>query len=308
MQSRPTHQFLRSGAGPTPCGTAGPVDERGPLRSGPDAGCDNPPMRHPFADPAEPVLAGAPNFRCVAPLPAADGRRLRPRRVFRSDALHRLTDQDLATLARLEIGTVLDLRREDERASMPTRWPDATPRETLTFDVMPDLQAVRAGGWRVQLGAADFDAEGAHRWMVDTYARMPGALGGAVREAAGRLAGATPAHLLVHCTAGKDRTGFVVAMLLAALGVPREAIVDDYLESGRRQPPEVLAQRLLAMSAMRPTARERGAIETIASVRPEFLDTALRVAERDHGSIHGYLDACGVDAALRAALADRLLD
>jgi protein-tyrosine phosphatase len=61
------------------------------------------------------------------------------------------------------------------------------------------------------------------------------------------------------------------------------------------------------MSAMRPTARELGAIETIASVRPEFLDTALRAAEREHGSLDGYLDACGVDAALRGALTDRLL-
>jgi protein-tyrosine phosphatase len=277
-------------------------------------------MSRPTDDLAAPILAGAPNFRSVAPVPAADGRRLRPRRVFRSDALHRLTDADLAALERLEIGTVLDLRRDDERASMPTRWPDAAPRETLTFDVMPDLQAVRAGGWRVQLGAADFDADGAHRWMVDTYARMPGALGGAVREAARRLGGGAPAgqpsttgasegkRLLVHCTAGKDRTGFVVAMLLAALDVPREAIVDDYLESGRRQPPEVLAERLLAMSEVRPSAREMGAIVTIASVRPEFLDTALRTAERTHGSLAGWLDANGVDAATRAALADALLD
>jgi hypothetical protein len=110
---------------------------------------------------------------------------------------------------------------------MPTRWPDAVPRETLTFDVMPDLQAVRAGGWRVQLGAAELEADGAHRWMVDTYARMPGALGGAVREAARRLAGGPPktdapaqTRLLVHCNARKDRTGFVVAMLLAALVPP----------------------------------------------------------------------------------------
>jgi len=259
---------------------------------------------------ADPRLAGAPNFRAVAALPAADGRRLDPRRVFRSDALHRLTDEDLATLARLRIGTVLDLRREDERASMPSRWPMAAPRDTLTFDAMPDLQAVRAGGWRVQLGAADFDTDGAHRWMVDTYARMPGAVGGAVREAARRLVAAgpsVPAGVLVHCTAGKDRTGFVVAMLLAALRVPRDAIVDDYLESGRRQPPEVLAQRLLAMSPTRPSARELGAIETIASVRPEFLDTALRTAERAHGSLDAYLDAHGVDAGLRAALADALL-
>ena len=87
----------------------------------------------------------------------------------------------------------------------------------------------------------------------------------------------------------------------------REAIVEDYLESGRRQPPEVLAERLLAMSEVRPSAREMGAIVTIASVRPEFLDTALRTAERTHGSLAGWLDANGVDAATRAALAEALL-
>lgn len=258
----------------------------------------------------EPRLAGAPNFRAVAPLRAEDGRRLRARRLFRSDALHRLTDADLDTLAGLRIGAVLDLRREDERASMPSRWPALAPRETLTFDAMPDLQAVRAGGWRVQLGAAEFDAHGAHRWMVATYARMPAALGGALRAAARRLADAdatTPAGVLVHCTAGKDRTGFVVAMLLAALRVPRDAILEDYLESGRRQPPEALARRLLEASPVQPSARELGAIETIASVRPEFLATALGVVERDHGSIDGYLEACGVDGGLRETLAHALL-
>lgn len=257
-----------------------------------------------------PRLAGAPNFRGVAALPAAGGRRLRPDRLFRSDALHRLSDDDLAVLARLPIGTVLDLRRDDERAAMPSRWPQGTPLKTLTFDAAPDLQAVRAGGWRVGLGETEFDADGAHRWMVETYARMPAALGAAVRAAAHRLALPDPPGrdgVLVHCTAGKDRTGFVVAMLLAAVGVPRDAVVDDYLESGRRQPPEVLAQRLLAMSGSRPSRREFGAIETIASVRPEFLLSAFSVLERDHGSIDGYLGACGLDHGLRVALAEALL-
>jgi hypothetical protein len=62
------------------------------------------------------------------------------------------------------------------------------------------------------------------------------------------------------------------------------------------------------MTGEQPSARELGAIETIASVRPEFLATALRAVEHAHGSIDGYLDACGVDAALRAALAHALLD
>ena len=256
-----------------------------------------------------PRLEGAPNFRAVAPLPAAAGSRLLPGRIFRSDALHRLSATDLDALAALDIATVLDLRRDDERSQMPSRWPARQPREMLTFDVLPDLQAVRAGGWRVNLEREDFDARGAHRWMAETYGRMPAALAPAVHEAARRLArrGDAATRVLVHCTAGKDRTGFVVAMLLTALDVPREAIVDDYLESSRRRPPAVLADMLIAQSGETPSARMRGAIETIAGVHADWLETALHTAEREHGTLDAYLTAAGVDAPLRGALRQTLL-
>lgn len=249
-------------------------------------------------------LAGAPNFRAVAPLAAHDGRRLAADRIFRSDALHRLTDADLDRLAALRIGAVLDLRRDDERAMMPTRWPAQAPRDTLTFDAREDLQAVRAGSWRAMLDDPGFDAAFAARWMIDTYRRMPIALAPAVAAAAARLSadGPEPAAVLVHCTAGKDRTGFVVAMMLAAIGVPREAILDDYLESARRHPPERLARWLIERSGLNPSARVVEAIEMVASVREAFLDAALERAAAEHGSIDGYLDACGVDAAARERL------
>jgi protein-tyrosine phosphatase len=114
--------------------------------------------------------------------------------------------------------------------------------------------------------------------------------------------------VLVHCTAGKDRTGFVVAMVLAALGVPRDAIVDDYLESSRRRPPAALAQALVALAGLAPSTRALGAIEAIASVSPDFLDTALGVVERDHGGADAYLAACGVHADVRDALHTAMLD
>jgi protein-tyrosine phosphatase len=261
-------------------------------------------------------LAGAPNFRAVAVLPAADGRRLRPMSVFRSDALHRLTADDVTRLARLRIDTVLDLRRDDERAAAPSRWPATAVPDTKVFDTMPDLQAVRAGGWRVMLANPDFDAGHAHRWMLETYTRMPAALAPAVRAAVVRFtdtpgAGAsadTAAPLLVHCTAGKDRTGFVVAMLLDGLGVPRDAIIEDYLESGRRRPPEALAHALVAMAGLPPTQALLAAVETIASVRTEFLEAALDAVAREHGSIDAYLAACGLDPRARDTLRTRLLD
>jgi protein-tyrosine phosphatase len=251
-------------------------------------------------------LAGAPNFRAVAPLRAAQGRRLRARRLFRSDALHRLTDDDVARLEPLAIDTVLDLRRADERSTMPSRWPTRRVPRTLTFDAPPGLEAVQAGGWLPHLADPSFGPEAAHRWMVETYARMPRALAPAVRAAIGRAG--DPQAVLVHCTAGKDRTGFVCAMVLEALGAPREAIVDDYLESSRRRPPETLAAALIAWSGTRPSARERAAIETIASVQPAFLEAAYREVERGWGSVAAYLAHCGLDDRTREALHAALLE
>jgi protein-tyrosine phosphatase len=260
---------------------------------------------------AEPApLVGAPNFRSIAPLPAAGGSRLRPRRVFRSDALHKLTDPDLEQVAALGIDTVLDLRRDDERRAMPSRWRTPEPPRTLVFDSPPELAAVQAGAWRDGLLDPSFGPEQAFAWMIDTYRRMPRALLPAVRAALARAAGidGEPETVLVHCTAGKDRTGFVCAMLLEALEVPREAIVEDYLESARRRPPEALAEALLAWSGATPSARGVAAVRTIAGVDPAFLGAAYDALERDWGSVPAYLREAGLDAPGRARLRAALLD
>ena len=255
-------------------------------------------------------LQGAPNFRAISELPAAGGRRLKRLRLFRSDALHRLSDDDLARLRGLRIGTVLDLRRNDERETAPNRWPRDMQPVTRVFDAAPELQAVRAGGWHASLDDPSFDAEQARLWMIDTYARMPAALAPAVSAAISHAStpqtSATP--LLVHCTAGKDRTGFVCAMVLAAVGVPRDAIMTDYLESSVRRPAAEMAEVLLAYHGIERTPRKRSALEVITSVQDDFLMTAFKTVERDYGSIEAYLNACGLGDDKRDALHDALLD
>jgi protein-tyrosine phosphatase len=279
-------------------------------------GCDTDPMH---TDTASPVaghpdrpdrLLGAPNFRAIDALPAAGGRRLKRLRLFRSDALHRLGEDDLARLRGLHIDTVLDLRRNDERETAPNRWPHDMQPVTQVFDAAPELQAVRAGGWHESLNDPSFDAERARLWMIDTYARMPVALAPAVSAAITHACtpktSATP--LLVHCTAGKDRTGFVCAMVLAAVGVPRESIMADYLESRVRRPPAEMAEVLLAYHGIERTARKRSALEVITSVQNDFLMTSFKTVERDYGSVEAYLSACGLGADKRDALHAALLD
>ncbi len=260
------------------------------------------------------TLEGAPNFRSVSSLPAADGRAIRPYRLFRSDALHRLSESDLQRLEALRIKTVLDLRRDDERQSAPTRWPLAAPAATRLFDASPELEVVQAGGWRTVIRQEDFHAPQARAWMAQTYARMPLALAPAVRDAIDLLSRPAPEGqaadaVLVHCTAGKDRTGFVCAMVLSALDVPHEAILSDYLESSRRRPPETLARTLLDFHGIEASPRALSALEAIAGVNSDFLDSALRAIDEKFGSRQNYLQqACGLNPqrleALRAAMLD----
>ena len=254
-------------------------------------------------------LEGAPNFRSVAALPAADGLHVQPLKLFRSDALHKLTPDDVARLAALRIGTVLDLRREDERSWAPSRWPQAAQPVIRFFDASPELEVVQAGGWRNAIEQPDFDVGQSRAWMTETYARMPRALAPAVRDALMTLSNPDPdaARMLVHCTAGKDRTGFVCAMVLAALEVPQEAILEDYLESSRRKPAEALARSLLDYHRIPIDTRTLSALTQIAAVREDYLATALATAREQFGSISAYLTHCGLDAERRTAIRRALL-
>jgi protein-tyrosine phosphatase len=258
-------------------------------------------------------LEGAPNFRCVGSLQTGDGQIVRGNRLFRSDALHKLTDADLPRLAALGVGAVVDLRNNTERRMAPNRLPDAPVAarpQVHVFDAAPELQAVQGGGWRDVIEQSDFGPAQARAWMAQTYARMPAALAPAVRAAASSLAGlqGAPVPVIVHCMAGKDRTGFVCAMLLDALDVPRDAIMADYLLSLDRRPPERHAQMLLDWHGLPSDARSVAAMQQIATVLPEYLQTALATVDDTWGSAGTYLEqACDIDAAALQALRRQML-
>jgi hypothetical protein len=122
------------------------------------------------------------------------------------------------------------------------------------------------------------------------------------------LASDTP--LVFHCTAGKDRTGFAAALILHALGVPREAVVQDYLLTNNHERMvarlPVMREHVTQASGGREPSDE--ALLTAMRVEAEYLEEAFRVMRRDHGSLDGYLDqALGLTPALRERIHDRLL-
>ena len=170
-------------------------------------------------------LCGAVNFRDLGGYGTEDGRHVRWRRLYRSDSLADLTNDDLDVLASLGLRSVCDLRHESERLRKPDRMPSGSSAALHQIGFFPD----RAEALFRQLAARTISAAEVEEFLRDAYRAFPisqAATYGAVLE---MLVADDALPALVHCTSGKDRTGFGIAVILMALGVSRDVIVADYL-------------------------------------------------------------------------------
>lgn len=261
------------------------------------------------------TVQGAWNFRDVA-----DATGLRPGLFFRSSELSRLEEDGRAELQRLGITDVADLRSPREIARRgPGLVPDGVAVHLLPF---PDLAADQDGdsphehAFTRILTAAPGDesvTEAATRYMTEEYRRFP-TLGGAqraVRHVTSLLAQGRP--VLTHCFAGKDRTGFTVAVVLESLGLDRGAIMADYLRSNdavvelRERILEMIDQR--AGDTLPPEAvtfAEARLSDEVLGVREDYLVAARRSIDESYGSLDDYLAVAGVTpedvATLRSAV------
>lgn len=250
-------------------------------------------------------LAGATNFRSLDGLPAADGRRIRPHVLMRADRLSRLTATDWRLLAAAGLATICDLRSAAERSEHPTVAPAQLGVRELHCEIRNDLRADPTLALEL---AADPSARGAERLMIEIYRRFPRYMGPTLRSVVDALLD-DGAPLLVHCSAGKDRTGFVVAMLLHALDVPADLIRADYLASrgwaGGELHRTSLAERLARL--IPPDALD-DAVDTVLDVRDAYFDAALAALTQEFGSVDTYLhSAAGLDTRRRDELRHRLL-
>ena len=183
--------------------------------------------------------------------------------------------------------------------------PSALGVHELVCRVNNDL---RADPSLARLLAEDPSARGAERVMIEIYRRFPGYMGATLAAVVERLlAGGAP--MLVHCSAGKDRTGFVIAMLLHALDVPEPLIRADYLAS-RHWPGAIHHRASLEarLGRFMPPSELAAAVDTVIDVREVYLDAALGATIAEFGSINRYLEAAaGLDAQRRERLREALL-
>jgi len=245
------------------------------------------------------------NFRDYGDYASAAGRRVHAGRLFRAGHQARVSDADLARLSAFGIGTVVDLRRPGERRDQPSRRP-AGFAGTVIESAHDD------GGEAPHitfLKSADLTPDSGRRFMTDTYRRLPfepSHLDLFTRYF--QTLGETDQPVLIHCAAGKDRTGTLAALTHHLLGVHADDMVEDYLltnvavDLDRRAPG--IARQLEAMTGR---SASHDAVVAFLGVEAVYLETALAEIAARFGSLDSYLEqALGVDTGLRDRIGERL--
>jgi protein tyrosine/serine phosphatase len=254
------------------------------------------------------VIEGIENFRDFGGYRTRDGRSVKTGLLFRSAKLSGVTPAGETALTALGLSAIVDLRRVRERRRDPTgAWSSTV--EMINSD---------AGGeddpWSHFLKTADQEMldsiEHIQAFARDFYASAPydSRHPDLFTRYFQALAGAN-GPILVHCTAGKDRTGMIVALTHHLLGVAREDMIVDYLRTNEMADMATRAASIsAALSAEMGRAPGEAAIHAALTVRQEYLEHTLATVVERSGSIDAYLrDVLGVTPALRDTIRKRLI-
>jgi protein-tyrosine phosphatase len=235
-------------------------------------------------------LAGASNFRDLGGYLAGDGRNMRWRRIFRSNHLGHLTEDDVKVVRGLGVRSAFDFRGTEERAAA------ACVIQEIAVHSLP-IEPTVVAALRAKLQARALSSGDALEIMRDSYRGYVRLNTHSFRELFAHLLDDT-APLVIHCTAGKDRTGFACALILHALGVPDQVISEDYLLTNqfyRRDPnsaPDLPAD----------------VKQAIGSVEASFLAAGFDAVSTQYGDLEGYFrDGLGLGVPERAELKARYL-
>jgi len=229
-------------------------------------------------------ISGSDNFRDIGGYEADDGRVVRWGLLYRSNDLADLSADDIRYLNRLDVKLVCDFRSEPERRRSPNRPPESAETAELTIQVEGvDPSALQE---RIRTGVRADQLElimlNAYRSFVtqhsDQFARM-----------FERILVEENLPTIVHCTAGKDRTGFASAMILSALGVPEDTIYEDYMATNEyRAGYKRWITRLVPIYSL---FRTRGTdLEPLLDARRPYLEASFDTIEAHYGSVENYLE------------------
>ncbi|MCI3239030.1 MULTISPECIES: tyrosine-protein phosphatase [Streptomyces] len=257
----------------------------------------------------EPELAGVRNFRDVGGLPTTDGRRVRFGVLFRSGHLAHATQEDSEFLASLGLHTVFDFRNA---ADQKLEGPDVELPGVRNVNLPLTDPADGAEFWKMvrdgeieQLRGILGDGRAANRMITSYRTIIKERTAEHARVLRSLAEDSVPA--LMHCAAGKDRAGLSIAVTLLALGVEREAIVADYLESNAKHRRYKVRRSSSSAAGYSPEVMEL--LSPLFEARAEYLAAAFETIEETWGDVDTYLEqGLGLTPELRASLRERLLD
>lgn len=249
-----------------------------------------------------PRLDGALNFRDLGGYAAADGRSVRWKILYRSGTTHAMTRDDVASLESSGIRYAYDFRSNNERRHYPTRLTDIAQvaYRYRDHDRLP-------GDIKRLLSSPGTDAGRARALMISTYRQLPYEFEDAFRSLFQYLSnGDLP--LVFNCTAGKDRTGVAAALVLSALGVARETILEDYMLTDQFF--EQSCDMMIGTGGAGLFSKvDRAVWEPLMRVHPDYLNAMFDQVRESHGSFERYLnEQLGVDQEQIERLRTQLLE
>lgn len=235
---------------------------------------------------------GAHNVRDLGGYLTDRGTEIPLRRFLRSDCLHRLAPGGTERLLDEGLRCVVDLRTQAETAQNPSLFDGLKGVEYVNIPLFDTLSPEALSAVKTPQTHP----------LLPFYVAAIDRRGPAVREILSRMSGVDQGAVLFNCTAGKDRTGIIAALLLGLAGVSDSDIINDYALTEQLIPD--LVAEFLALSRAR-----GGDVESYATLLESPADTMDRMLSHirtHHGSVHGYMDHIDLDGGSRTKLIDRL--
>lgn len=250
---------------------------------------------------------GIYNFRDIGGFITNEGRVMKKGILYRSDELSRLTVKDIDVFNQLKIKLICDLRTDQERKSKPSKFLSEQPIEVMNISIQDKSQEFTRFEFFKFL-VSKSNSINFETIMKDMYYNMAFVNNSKINEVITLLSKENHLPALIHCTGGKDRTGFISALIQLMVGVPYHNVIEEYLYSNHLIEPKMKkAEKMIRWMSLFQASSER--IKPLLEVRREYLDDIYNEIIKRYGDIETYLcEGCSIKQENLSNLKNILLE